>query len=110
MPEFITDDDIEKALDYLRDNAAEAAKARAERLYVVEYRKVIKAQIMQEHNGKSAAIQERDAYADPRYLRHLDAIREAVEIDEKHQFLRAGAAAKIEAWRSMSANHRSMKI
>jgi hypothetical protein len=107
---MIDDDDIERALDYLRDNAEEAAKAKAERIYVEEYRKVIKANLMKEHGELSAALQEREAYADDRYARHLDAIREAVMIDEKHRFLRAAAEAKISAWQTFSANHRGMKI
>jgi len=57
----ITDDEIDKALDYLRDNARDAAQARADRVYVEEYRKVIKAQLMKEHGDKSAVLQEREA-------------------------------------------------
>lgn len=103
----ITDDEIDKALDYLRDNAREAAQARADRIYVEEYRKVIKAQLMKEHGDKSAVIQEREAYADPRYVAHLEAIKEAVLEDEGHRFLRAAADAKIEAWRTQSSNTRA---
>lgn len=104
---YITDDEIDKALDYLRDNAMDAAQARADRIYVEEYRKVIKAQIMKEHGDKSAVIQEREAYVDPRYVAHLEAIKEAVLEDEGHRFLRAAADAKIEAWRTQSSNTRA---
>ena len=107
---MITDDEVQKAVDYLRDNAPEAAKARAERVYVEEYRKTIKAQIMCEHKEESGIAQEREAYADPRYITHLDAIREAIEIDEKHRFLRSAAEAKLEAWRTFSANDRGVKF
>jgi hypothetical protein len=107
---FITDDEIDRALDYLRDNADEAAKARAERVYVEEYRKVIKATLMKEHGQLSAVLQEREAYSDARYVAHLDAIREAVFRDEKHRFLRSAAEAKIESWRTQSSNYRAMKI
>ena len=110
MTLFISDEEVERALDYLRDNAGEAAAARARRIYVEEYRKTVKAQIMQEHDDESGIVQEREAYADKRYVTHLDAIREAVEADEKHRFLRVAAEAKIEAWRSASANFRGMKI
>lgn len=106
----IDDDDIQRALDYLRDNAEESAMARAERIYVEEYRKTLKAQLMREHGDKSAVVQEREAYADKRYVEYLDAIRDAVMRDEKHRFLREAALAKIEAWRSQSANYRAMKI
>ena len=107
---FISDEEIDRALDYLRDNADAAAKARAERIYVEEYRKTVKASIMAEHNAKSAVIQEREAYADPRYAAHLDAIREAVYQDEKHRFLLGAADAKIQAWRTQCATERAMKI
>lgn len=107
---FITEDEIDRALDYLRDNADEAAKARAERIYVEEYRKTIKAQLMKEHDGKSAVIQEREAYADARYVSHLEAIKEAVFRDEKLRFLKEAAQAKIEAWRTQCSNERAMKL
>lgn len=107
---FIKDEEIDRALDYLRDNADAAAKARAERVYVEEYRKTIKAKIMKEHDGKSAVIQEREAYADARYVEHLDAIRQAVANDERHRFLLSAADAKIQAWRTQCATERSMKI
>ena len=110
MPAFITDEEIDKALDYLRDKAPNAAKARAERIYVEEYRKTIKAQIMKEHSEKPLGAQEREAYADERYIAHLDAIREAVAIDEEYRFLIAAAEAKIEAWRTQSSNERAIKL
>src|SRR5882757_8293319 len=95
---FITDDEIDKALDYLRDNARDAAQAKANRVYVIEYRKYIKATLMKEHGSLSAVLQEREAYSDLRYLQHLDAIKEAVAIDAHNEFLRAAAEAKIGAW------------
>lgn len=104
---LITDEEIDKALDYLRDNARDAAQAKANRVYVEEYRKVIKAQIMKEHGQMSAVLQEREAYSDPRYIAHLQAIKEAVQIDEGHRFLRGAADAKIEAWRTQSSNTRA---
>ena len=107
---MIREEDIEKALDYLRDNATAAAQARANRVYVEEYRKTIKAAIMQEHSDLPLGAQEREAYADPRYVEHLQAIRAAVEDDERHRFLRATAEAKIEAWRTQSSNERAMKL
>jgi hypothetical protein len=110
LSNFISDEDVEKALDYLRDDADASAKAKAERIYVEEYLRVIKAQVMKEYPDLSVAAQEREAYSDERYLRHLDAIREAVELDEKHRFLREGARAKIEAFQTLSANYRSMKL
>ncbi len=108
--QFITEAEIEKALDYLRDNATAAAKARAERIYMEEYRKVVKAQIMGEHNEEANNAQERYAYADDRYTAHLDAMRTAIEKDERHRFLLTAAQAKIDAWRTQQATERAMKL
>src|SRR5262245_19373789 len=97
---FISDEEIDKALNFLRDNAREAAQARADRIYVTEYRKYLKATLMKEHGELSAVLQEREAYSDPRYLSHLEAIREAVRADAQHEFLKVAAEAKIDAWRT----------
>lgn len=105
---MISDTEIQRALDYLRDNAEEAAKARAERVYVEEYRKSLKAQLMKEADAKSVAAQEVEAYAHPRYLQHLEAIRQAVEADEKHRFMLSAAGAKIDAWRTEKSFSKSM--
>jgi hypothetical protein len=107
---FITDEEIDKALDYLRDNARDAAQAKADRIYVTEFRKYLKATLMKEHADLSAVLQEREAYADPRYLQHLEAIKEAVAIDAHNEFLRAAAEAKIGAWQSQGADMRAQKI
>lgn len=104
---MITDELVEKSLDYLRDNAEEAAQAKANRVYLEEFRKSLKAQIMSEHLAESIGAQERYAYSDVRYLNHLEALKEAVFLDERHRFLRSAAEAKIEAWRTMSSNVRA---
>lgn len=107
---MITDDDVEKAIDYLRDSADEAAQARANRVYMEEYRKSLKAMIMKEHTQLPVSAQEREAYADKRYLSHLLGLQQSVKEDEYRRFLRVAADAKIEAWRSFQANYRAMKV
>lgn len=103
---MITDDEIQKAVDWLRDNADEAAQARANRVVMEEGRKCVKAKLMKEHVKESIGAQEREAYADNRYQLHLDGLKEAVLEDERFRMLRAAADAKIEAWRTMQANQR----
>jgi hypothetical protein len=107
-PDTLDDASIERALDYLRDQADAAAQARAERVYVIEYRKSLKAQLMAEHGLEPLGAQEREAYADPRYVEHLQAMRQAVYVDERHTFLRQAAEARFEAWRTMNANRRAV--
>jgi translation elongation factor EF-Ts len=103
----ITDDDIEKAVEYLRSNARAAAQAKANRIYAEEYRKVIKGQIMREHSNVALGAQEAIAYSDPRYAQHLKAIQEAVEKDEYNRWMMTAAEAKVEAWRTQQANQRA---
>ena len=104
---MITELDVERAVDYLRDNARKAGHAKAERIYMEEYRKTVKAQIMAERNNLKLGEQEREAYADPRYIQHLQAMREAVEADEYHRWMMVSAQAKIECWRTQQANARA---
>ena len=106
----ITDDEIEKAVDYLRDNATVAAQARANRVYMEEYRKSVKAQLMQHKTLDSIGAQERYAYAHPEYLAHLEALKAAVFEDEKHRFLLEAAKAKLDAWRTQEATGRALRV
>lgn len=97
-----TDEDAQKAGDYVRDHASAAATARAERLYVEEYRKTLKAELMKEHAAESIGAQEREAYSDPRYKEHLIAIRDAVRRDEYERYMIEAAKIKVSAWQSLN--------
>lgn len=102
---------IFKALDFIRDNAPAYAKAKAERIYMEEFRKTKKAILMKDAEGRgatSAASQERDAYAHPDYQAHLQALKEAVEIEEKLRWHLEAAKIKVEVWRSLGANNRAL--
>ena len=110
MTQFIKEGDVESALHYLMNNSAEAAQSRANRLYVEEYLKVIKATIMKENAELPLGAQEREAYADKRYADHLQAIREATYADEKARFDLRAAETLCEAWRSQCANERAVNL
>ena len=45
----ISEEDVQKAVDWLRDNAEACAKARPTRIYLEEYRKSIKALLMSKY-------------------------------------------------------------
>lgn len=99
-----------KALDFIRDNAPAYAKAKAERIYLEEFRKTKKALCMKaaEVAGSNAVnAQEREAYADPEYQALLQGLRAAVEEEERLRWLIVGAQAKIEVWRTIEANRRA---
>ena len=110
---MISDDTIEKILDWRSKTAIAGPKARAERIYIEEYRKTLKAILMKKAMaatpGMSAVSAEMEAYAHPEYKMHLEALREAVEADEKYRWLQVTADVKIECWRTQQANHRAME-
>lgn len=103
---MITDESVEKALDFLRDSADGCAKKRAERLYLDDFSRALKAQIMSEHLAEPLGAQERHAYADVRYRNHLEALKLAIFEDEKARFLMDAARVKLEVWRTFQANER----
>ena len=106
---MITEDEIERAVSWLRDNAVPAAQARAERLYLAEWIKTVRAeqQVAFQRDGTSAAAAEALALASEAYKQALQAFKEAVEADERYRFLVSAAEARIEAWRSMEASRRA---
>lgn len=103
---MISDQEVEKALDYMRDNASKAAQARANLAYMDEFRKVLKGQIMRENSGLAIGAQEAIAYADPRYLEHIEATKTANFEDARWRFTMDAARAKLDAWQTQSANNR----
>lgn len=103
---MITDEEAEKAADFLRDNATKAGKLRGLRIYHEEYRKSLKAILMNESNANTISAQEAEAYSHPRYTAHLEGLKGAVQADEENRALREGAVMRIEVWRTQSSNQR----
>lgn len=109
MAEVITDAQAEASVDYLRDSARRAAKARAEFGYLEAFSKVVEATIMREHKDESLGAQTAIARADAKYSSHLDAVRTAEEAFHYERFMREAASAKFEAWRTLGANERAAR-
>ena len=106
---MISDADVERALDYLRNNAEQDAQARAEAIYMDSWRRAELARLTVAQAGLSNAAAAAIAECHPEYLQALQALRAAVAEDYRRRFLRE-AAAKIEAWRTMSSNERAQRI
>ena len=104
---MISEQDIDRALNYLRDNSEKDAQARAERLYVEQYLKTVLAQEQAKANAPSMAASEMVARVSEPYVATLAAYKQAIFEDEKRRFLRSAAETKIEAWRTMSSNERA---
>jgi len=102
---MITDEQAEKAADFIRDNAINFANAKADRIYHEEFRKSLKAILFNEAEG-AAGVRENLAYAHEKYIEHIGKLREAVFEEEKLRGLVKAAEMKIELWRSQSTNLR----
>ena len=100
--------DPQKHLRRMWDAAPKLAAAKAHRVYLEEYRKTLKALLMKRCSESSAAAQEREAYADPQYVAHLDGLREAVEAEELLRWRMVTDQASVEVWRSQESSNRAM--
>ena len=94
------------AVSFIIANAGKFAKAKAERVYLEEFRKSKKALLMKESSETSAAAKEMDAYAHPEYIALLDGIKEAVRIEETLKWKLIAAQIVPEIWRTEQANNR----
>lgn len=107
---IVTNAELEKALDWLRDSAAALGEAKARAVKAGHMIKHIEAIEFKMSEATSNDKRQADARTSDAYL---DAINEdAFATGElaKLQALREAAALKVEAWRSEQANFRSMKI
>lgn len=89
-----------KAIQYIIDTAPLYAKAKADRMYLEEFRKSRKAQLMSQAGTEVLGKQETYAYAHADYIEILEGIRQAVETEEKYRWLMSAAQARIECWRT----------
>lgn len=103
----MSDRDPHVAVDYILVNAKKFAKAKAERVYLEEYRKSLKAILMKRSMESAIGAQEREAYAHDEYVELLKGLKEAVEIEEKLRWDLIGAQARVEIWRTEQANNRA---
>jgi len=89
-----------KAIQYLIDTAPLYAKAKADRMYLEEFRKSRKAQLASQAGTEVLGKQETFAYAHADYIEILEGIRQAVEKEERFRWLMTAAQARIEVWRT----------
>ena len=89
-----------KAIQYLIDTAPIYAKAKADRIFLDEYRRSRRAQLMSQAGTEVLGKQETYAYAHADYVGILEGIREAVEKEENLRWMMTAAQARIEVWRT----------
>ena len=88
------------------------AKAKADRIYIDQYRKSLKAILMsqaQASGTKTVSERESYAYSHKDYLDLLNSLRCAVEVEEKHKWTLEQLKILFEVWRTQNANERFQK-
>lgn len=97
-----------EAIDFIFQNAPEYAKAKAERVYLEEFRKTKKALLMKVAMSKYEAVsaQEREAYAHPEYQELLKGLQAAIEIEEELRWKLEAARLRVEVYRTEEASAR----
>ena len=102
---MVTGSEVEKAINYIRDNAPLYAKAKAERVYIEQFRKSQKALLVQETSG---TIQDRESYAYSHtdYILLLEGLKCAVEKEEEIKWRMEAAKLKVEIYRTEQATNR----
>jgi hypothetical protein len=109
----MSDETLEHALNFIRDKAKDYAQAKANRIYLMEFRKSKKAILMRNAEiagHKTAVSQEREAYADDEYIELLEGIKVAVEQEELLRYQMRAAGLKVDVWRTKQANNRVERV
>jgi hypothetical protein len=100
---------IEQKTQDIRDKAPAYGAAKAQRVYLEEFKKSKKALLMKEAltmGYEAANAQEREAYADPSYQQLLKGLAAAIEQEETLRWELESLRLDCEIWRTQQANNR----
>jgi hypothetical protein len=106
----ITEEQLESALTFMKREAAEYAKSKADRRYLEEFRKTLKSRLFMSapEHCKTDKAKESWAYAHDEYEKNLVGLQVAVEWEEKLRWQLEAARITTEIYRTQSANNRYM--
>jgi|GEM_PF-3576982 len=107
---LVTNDELDRALSFLRDSAISMGQAKARLVMAGHMVSHIEALMIVGSEESSADKRKADARASDRYKAAIEEEADAAGDFEKLKSLREAAAMKIEAWRSEQANYRAMKV
>lgn len=107
----MTDDlrDPDRAVDFIIANASKFAVAKAQRVYLEEFRKSKKALLMAQSTAKAAVEREQYAYGHEDYLALLGGIKVAVEVEEELKWKLVAAQIRTDIWRTKEASNRGQE-
>ena len=105
---MIPESEVEKCLDWMRDNAEPAARASAEVIRAEEFLKTTLAMVASNSTQTTIAGQEREARASKAFQKAIEERVIAVYQDRKFRLLYSAAEVKVEVWRSEQASNRTL--
>lgn len=110
MNRIVEDAELERALDFLRDNAAAIGEAKARVVKAGHMIKHTEALLFLMSEQKTVDAKKAEVRTSSKWIAATDEEAEAAGEYEKMRALREAAALKIETWRSEQATIRSMRI
>ncbi len=110
MKEFITDDEIERAINYLVDSSKDFAKWKSRMKYLESHRKSVRSSEVLKASGKTISENAHRGESSEAYNNTLKEYEEAVYEYTLLEAYRNAAEAKIEAWRTIQASNRRGNI
>ena len=108
MRQIVSEEAIQAAFDYLNEQGAKAAQAKADIIIAEFRRKRVRAQLILASKQTTAVMREADAESHPDYWEACQQEAEAAQAMYWHQHQRVRSDAIIEAWRTEQSNSRSL--
>ena len=101
--------DPNEAINFMIKNSEAYANAKAQVVYLTEYRKTVKAIGFQRSLKNTMAEKEADAYTTVEYKTCVEGLKEAVAEAERLRWMLVAAQARVDVWRSQEASNRSIE-
>jgi hypothetical protein len=98
--------DPNKAVSFIIENAPKYAEAKSQRVYLENFLKVKKADLIMKCNEPSISRAENYALAHPDYLVIVEGIKIAMLEEEKLKYFLEAARLRAEIWRTTEASNR----
>lgn len=105
---MITDEQAYEAADWIHQNCGKIADAKANRVYIEERLRVVRAEIILATEG-TVSTKEAAAFASPEYAKELEDYKQAIREESFLLTKLKAAETKMEYWRTQSATLRHLK-
>ena len=107
IQESMTSIDPNKAINFIIENAPKYAEAKSQRVYLENFLKVKKAQLMQDCKNEPVSRAESYSLAHPDYLVIVEGIKIAMLEEEKLKYFLEAARLRAEIYRTQEASRRN---